>query len=175
MIREIEQDLLANGAPSTVPRQMLKFFWIHPGFSAAVYYRIYARWYPKGGIKRAIARILWLRVVRTTGCYISPLAHIGPGLELRHATAIVIGDGVTIGRRAAIYQNVTIGTRGGNEYPVLGDNVTVYAGACVLGRVRIGNNAVIGANAVVLDDVPDNGVAVGAPARVVRTEMRQAS
>ncbi len=164
----IKADFLANGAKDASWKTAFKFFWVHPGFAAALYYRIYASWYPRGGWRRVVARILWLRVIRTTGCHIGPLAKIGPGLELRHPTGIVIGDGAVIGKNVSIYQNVTIGIRGEGEYPVIGDNVKIYAGACILGRVRIGDNAVIGANAVVLADVPDNAVAVGVPARILK-------
>lgn len=94
---------------------------------------------------------------------ISMNAKIGENLKFDHFMGIVIGEGVVIGDNCKIYQQVTLGQKGG-EYPVVGDNVVIYAGAKVIGGVKIGNNALIGANAVVLHDVPDNSIAVGVPA-----------
>ena len=84
-----------------------------------------------------------------------------------HAIGIVIGSGAVIGDNCKIYQQVTIGKEKG-KFPIIGDNVTIYSGAKIIGDVKIGNNAIIGANAVVTRDVPDNCVAVGVPARVIK-------
>lgn len=93
-----------------------------------------------------------------------------------HPVGIVISKHVKIGKSCIIYQNVTLGRLdypyekeiSEKDYPHIGDNVIIYAGACVIGDVKIGNNAVIGANAVVLKDVPDGAVAVGVPAKIIR-------
>jgi len=79
----------------------------------------------------------------------------------------VIHKEVVIGSNVTICQNVTVGGRGKAGAPVIEDNVFIGAGACVLGPVRIGNGARIGANAVVLADIPAGAVAVGIPARIV--------
>ena len=106
------------------------------------------------------------------GLFISAKASIGEGFRLPHPTAIIIGEGVTVGRRVTVYQSVTMGGRikgdwrAGN-YPTIGDDTVIFAGAVIVGNVRIGRNCVIGANAVVNRDIPDNATAVGAPARVV--------
>ena len=91
-----------------------------------------------------------------------------------HPVGIVISKAARLGENCVIYQNVTIGSRdveSGNQqsqnYPVIGNNVTIYAGAVIIGPVHIGDCAVIGANAVVLQDVPKNSVAVGVPAKVI--------
>jgi serine O-acetyltransferase len=76
-----------------------------------------------------------------------------------------IGDNVTIG------SHVTIGGRGGPGVPIIGNNVFVGSGARLLGQIKIGNNARIGANAVVLIDVPDNATAVGVPARIIQKRI----
>lgn len=164
----VKADLLANGARNSDFKTCLKFLFTHPGFGCALYYRIYSNLYPKGGLKRALARFLWLRNTGI-GCHIGPLAKIAEGLELRHPTGIVIGDGVQIGKNAAIYQNVTIGTKDGESYPVIGDDVTIYAGAVVIGDITIGDGATIGANAVVLKDLPANVTVAGAPAKALKT------
>ncbi|HHD9900022.1 TPA: serine O-acetyltransferase, partial [Klebsiella pneumoniae] len=87
-----------------------------------------------------------------------------------HPVGIVIGKNVVLGNRCTIYQNVTIGVRNNNEdkYPVLGDNVIVYANACIIGDVRIGNNVIIGSGSLVNKDIPDNAIVKGSPAVVIR-------
>ena len=102
------------------------------------------------------------------GAEIHPAATIGPGLCLVHSHGIVIGDRVRIGRNFQCFQGVTVGDSGKDDrQPVIGDRVVATAGCKILGGVTIGDGAVIGANAVVLIDVPANGVAVGVPARVL--------
>jgi serine acetyltransferase len=90
---------------------------------------------------------------------ISPQAHIGPGFYLYHGIGTVIGKGTRIGRGALVCHNVTSG--GG---PIIGDDVKLWAGANVIGAVRIGDRAEIGANGVVVKDVPADTIAVGVPA-----------
>jgi serine O-acetyltransferase len=116
---------------------------------------------------------LAMRRLERYGMYVSKNARIGPGLELPHPTAIVIGDGVKVGRDVTLYQSVTLGGRvpgdwARGNYPTISDGCTLFAGVVVAGRVHIGKNCIIGANAVVISDIPDNAVAVGAPARVVK-------
>lgn len=97
-------------------------------------------------------------------------ADIGEGTVLGYqALGIVIHKRCVIGRNCHISQNVTLGgTSGLYEVPVLGDNVDVGAGANIIGSIHIGNNVTIGAGTVVLRDLPDNCVAVGVPARIVK-------
>lgn len=94
---------------------------------------------------------------------------IGGGLRIQHFGQIMIHDSVTIGENATIYNNVTIGLQHDDDTqgPILGDNVYIGTGAKILGSIKIGNNVSIGANAVVLCDVPDNSLAVGIPARII--------
>lgn len=94
-------------------------------------------------------------------------ADIGPGLRIYHYGTIVINPRAIIGKNFSIHHGCTIGVK--NSYydqVIVGDNVTMGAGAKILGNIRIGNNVTIGANAVVLSDVPDNSVAVGIPAKI---------
>lgn len=81
----------------------------------------------------------------------------------------MIGDGVEIGRNVTIFQNVTLGRSdaGVEAYPRIGCNTIIYSGAVIIGDVSVGENCIIGANSVVTKSVPDNCVAVGAPARVI--------
>jgi serine O-acetyltransferase len=102
------------------------------------------------------------------GCEISYLADIHPTARFPHkALGVVIGDHVVVGPRCRILQNVTIGGRAGRTgVPVLGADVLVGVGAAVLGPITLGDGAVVGANAVVLTDVPPGLMAVGVPAVV---------
>lgn len=94
-------------------------------------------------------------------------SQIGGGLLLPHPNGVVIHPGARIGVNCLIFQQVTIGTAGTHQAPVVGDHVDIGAGAKLLGDIHIGNNAKIGANAVVLSNVPPSKTAVGIPARVL--------
>ena len=93
---------------------------------------------------------------------------IGKHFRADHYFGIVIGSGVIIGDYCKMYQQVTIGQKNG-KFPQIGNNVTIYPGAKIIGDIKIGNNAIIGTNAVVLNDVPANAVAVGVPARIIKS------
>lgn len=169
----IYQDLRAAGAEKTSLPKLILCYFLRPEFKAVLYYRIFSRLYAKGGFKKLIGKLLWARTVKITGCYLSPKAKIGAGLHLPHATGIVIGDDTVIGDNATLYQHVTIGRKNTAQdaYPKLGNGVTVYAGACIVGDVKIGDGAVIGANSVVTKDVPAGATAVGAPAKILSSNF----
>jgi serine O-acetyltransferase len=109
-----------------------------------------------------------------TGADLAWQAVVGPGLTLHHPTGVVIGPDVVVGARCVVQQGVTLGAArergrivdGRVDSPVLGDGVELGAGARVLGPISVGDGSVVGANAVVLDDVPPGHLAVGVPARV---------
>lgn len=112
------------------------------------------------------------KMYKEYNCIISGRAVIKSKLKLPHPVGIVIGGDfgnitTVIGKNVTIYQNVTIGRKDDN-YPKIGDNVIIYAGAVVIGDVHIGNNVIIGANAVVTHDVPDNCVVAGIPAKIIK-------
>ncbi len=123
----------------------------------------------RGKWTRPLSRWLWRRYVIGGGCLISPLVEVGSGLHLPHPTGIVVSEDVCIGRDVTLYQNVTLGrlTADRRGAPTIEDGAVIYAGAVVLGSVRIGHGAVVGANSVVRSDVPDGAVVVGAPARII--------
>lgn len=112
---------------------------------------------------------LWLhwRLLRKYPILFASGARVGRNLNLPHYIGIVVGSGVVIGDDCTIYQNVTIG-QNRDEFPIIGDKVIIYAGAKILGRVHVGNGAIIGANAVVTKDVPENAIVGGIPAKVLR-------
>jgi len=89
-----------------------------------------------------------------------------------HPIGIVIGQKVVLGDNCIIYQNVTIGSKNtanykNSKYPVLGDNVTIYPNSIIIGDVKIGNNAIIGAGSLVLDDVEEDSIVAGTPAKKI--------
>lgn len=114
---------------------------------------------------------LWLgRLSRSLGVFIDFTTDIGPGLYLPHPTGIVINRRCRIGTNCNIAQHVTLGLKSREPRagcPVLGDRIYVGPGAVVIGAIGIGDDAAIGANAVVTKDVPDNAVVAGVPASVI--------
>lgn len=110
-----------------------------------------------------------LRVAQTAvlGVEIGKDVTLGAGVYFVHPLGVVIGGDARIGDRVRFYGNNTVGTAKDNGYPIIEDDVWIGAGARILGPVRIGARARIGANAVVLEDVPPDSVAVGIPARVL--------
>ena len=100
-------------------------------------------------------------------CRITPGSVIGKNLRIPHPNGITIGHGSRIGNDVLIYQQVTIGQNQG-KYPTIGDNVIIYAGAKIIGGIRIGNNCIIGANAVVTKSFPANCIIGGVPAKKIK-------
>lgn len=102
-------------------------------------------------------------------CDIPSAVKMGKGIIFAHyGLGVVMHRRTIIGNNVKIYQNVTIGSRNNMGPPIIGDNVLIGCGACLLGEIKIGNNVQIGANSVVINDVPDNCVVVGVPAKVVK-------
>ncbi len=111
-----------------------------------------------------------------TGIEIHPAAKIGPQFFIDHGSGVVIGETAEIGRRVTLYQGVTLGGTGfqrGKRHPTLGDNVTVGSGAKLLGPITVGDGAKVGANTVVVEDVPRGSTVVGNPGHPVRVEGRR--
>lgn len=104
---------------------------------------------------------------------ISKKAVLGDNLQLVHPIGVVIGAHVIIGNNVKIFQNVTIGGQRlgdavNEKMPEIGDDCVIFSGAVVIGDISIGRGCVIGANSVVTSDIPDNTVAVGAPAKIIK-------
>lgn len=118
---------------------------------------------------RMIGLILSRRLQRKYGVFLPYNAVFDSSLILRHPTSIIVGGGVQLGKNVILFQNVTLGRSDTNvfAYPSIGDNTIIYAGAIVLGDIKVGNNCIIAANAVVTKDVPDNSIAVGVPAKII--------
>jgi serine O-acetyltransferase len=111
-----------------------------------------------------------------TGIEIHPGAQIGKGLFIDHGMGVVIGETTILGTNVTLFQGVTLGGTGkekGKRHPTLGNNVVVGTGAKILGNIKIGDNVNVGANAVVIRDVPPNSTVVGVPGRVAKKEGRK--
>jgi serine O-acetyltransferase len=111
-----------------------------------------------------------------TGVEIHPAAEIGKEFFIDHGSGVVIGETARIGNRVTLYQGVTLGGTGfqrGKRHPTLGDNVTVGSGAKLLGPIAVGDGAKIGANTVVVEDVPPAATVVGNPGHPVRVEGKR--
>lgn len=151
--------------------RLLYHYVSNAGFRATLLYRCAHVLWSHGW--RRVAACVTSHSVSSTGCEIRPEAQIGPGLLLHHPVGIVIGRGSRLGKGCTVLQNVTIGERyspaDDHSYPEIGDNVTICAGAVLLGGIVVGSKSVIGANSVVLADLPNGSLAVGAPARAVQT------
>ena len=150
-------------------RSRLEVLLTYSGVHAVIIYRIAHRLYINQF--KLIARALSQLGRLLTGIEIHPAAKIGRGLFIDHGAGVVIGETAEIGDNCLLYQGATLGGTGkdkGKRHPTLGNNVMVGCGAKVLGPFKVGDNAKIAANAVVLDAVPPNATAVGVPARIVR-------
>jgi len=111
-----------------------------------------------------------------TGVEIHPAARIGPEFFIDHGAGVVIGETAEIGSRVTLYQGVTLGGTGfqrGKRHPTVGDDVTIGSGAKLLGPIAVGAGAKIGANTVVIEDVPPSSTVVGNPGHPVRVEGRR--
>jgi serine O-acetyltransferase len=123
------------------------------------------------GYKR-LAKLILLYIRRRYSVYIDVGAKFNGPVSFPHPVGIVIGRGVVISENVTIYQNVTIGgARAGdwvnNFYPKIGLGVIIYSGAALIGNINVGDNSIIGANAVVNRDVHNNTTVVGIPAREI--------
>jgi len=140
--------------------QKIRFLFVNrPEFRNLFYYRL----------SRAHGLVWILKLIAPPVSSLYLLTpHIGGGLFIQHGFATIL-CAKSIGRHCHINQQVTIGYKG-EECPIIGDDVTVTCGAKVLGGVNVGNNVMIGANAVVIKDVPSNTTVVGVPAYVIKRD-----
>jgi serine O-acetyltransferase len=149
-------------------RSRIEVFLLYPSIHAIILYRIAHKLYKR---KRFfLARLLSQFGRSLTGIEIHPGAEIGRGLFIDHGMGVVIGETAVIGNNVTIYHGVTLGGTGkhkGKRHPTIGNNVVIGTGSKVLGPINIGNGVKIGANSVVLVDVPAEATAVGIPAKIL--------
>jgi serine O-acetyltransferase len=169
-LRKIRADFVrwsevGNFKPSA--RSFLRLSLLHPGFQLSVSVRLQEAVRTLPLVGKPLLRSLWYFSTIWFGAEISTGARIGAGLCIPHTPGIVIGDGVVIGNNVMIYQGVTLGRAEFHRpaVPTVESNVTIYAGAKVVGGIVVGEGSRIAGNAVVLADVPPYHSAVGIPAR----------
>ena len=169
MANQLTELLEAYQARDPAARSKLEIFLLYPGVHATIYHRIahffHVRHMPF--IARCVSQ--WSRF--WTGIEIHPGATIGRNLVIDHGMGIVIGETAEIGDDCLLYHGVTLGGTGkdqGKRHPTIGNNVMISSGAKVLGPFKVGDNARIAANAVVLREVPESATAVGIPAQIVK-------
>lgn len=166
-----DADTIVKNDPAA--RSKIEVFLCYPGFHAVLFYRLSHFLWGKGFY--TFARFVSSFARFLTGVDIHPAARIGRRLFIDHATGLVIGETTEIGDDVTLYHGVTLGGTSCERvkrHPTLGDRVIVGAGAQVLGPIKIGDDARIGSNAVVLANVPAGATAVGVPAQIVKKRKK---
>jgi serine O-acetyltransferase len=159
-------------------RVALRAWFISQGLWASTAYRLlhYAQYRRKSKVLTALAYALYLVATQLTAIYIDSRAHIGPGLRFPHGGRIVIGP-LRVGRHCDIFQGVTLG-RGmsvvagrstSSSFPTVGNRAWIGPGAVVAGGFTVGDDASVGANSLVVRDIPPRGVVLGVPAKLIST------
>jgi len=172
-LARLREDLEAARERDPAVRSSAELLLGYPGLHAIWSHRLSHRMWQKPGLMLAARLIsLWTRAV--TGVEIHPGAVIGRRFFIDHGTGVVIGETAEIGDDVMIYHDVTLGGRSLQKvkrHPTIGNGVVIGAGARVLGPVLVGDRAQIGANAVVVRDVPAGAVVVGIPGEVLRPRL----
>jgi len=164
----LREDLDAARRRDPAARSLLEVALAYPGVHAVWTYRLAHRMWRVPSL-RLPARLFSQFVRALTGIEIHPGARLGRRLFIDHGMGVVIGETAEVGDDVVLFHGSTLGgktMRHGKRHPTLGDNVVVGAGAKILGPVWIGDGAQIGANAVVIHDVPPGAIAVGVPAKI---------
>jgi serine O-acetyltransferase len=176
LAKELRRDLQAARTRDPAARDVgqLELVATWPGIHALLAHRIAHALHGAG--VRLLPRTISMVTRTLTGIEIHPAAKIGNGLFIDHGTGVVIGETADIGENVTLYQGVTLGGTGfqtGKRHPTVQDNVTIGSGAKLLGPITIGHGAKIGANSVVITDVPPNSTVVGNPGHPVRVDGRR--
>jgi serine O-acetyltransferase len=172
MLAAIRRDIAAARQRDPAAPTTLEVIFAYPGVHAIWGHRI-SHWLWKRGA-RVAARTLAELTRILTGVDIHPGATLGAGLFIDHATGVVIGETAEVGEDVMIFHGVTLGGSGrdtGKRHPTIGDRVVIGAGAKVLGAIKIGDDSRIGANAVVVKEVPSSAVVVGVPGQIISREQ----
>src|SRR5947209_4044545 len=172
----IRQDVAAarNRDPAARGVSSIEILSTWPGVHALLAHRVASALY-HGGVP-FLPRLIAAVARSVTGVEIHPAARVGAGLFIDHGMGVVIGETAEIGDNVTLYQGVTLGGTGfatGKRHPTVEDNVTIGSGAKLLGPINVGHGSKIGANSVVVHDVPPNSTVVGNPGHPVRVEGRR--
>ncbi|MBA3300188.1 MAG: serine O-acetyltransferase [Thermoleophilaceae bacterium] len=174
--RELREDLTAAQERDPAARNVGRpeILLTYGGVQALLAHRVAHALYEAG--VPLVPRLLANATRMTTGVEIHPAARIGDALFIDHGAGVVIGETAEIGRNVTLYQGVTLGGTGfarGKRHPTVGDDVVVGSGAKLLGPIQVGTQAKIGANSVVVHDVPANSTVVGNPGHPVRVDGKR--
>lgn len=168
LLESIATDIRAARERDPAASSNLEVIFAYPGFHARQLHRL-AHGLRRRGVP-VLPRVISHLNRMLTGIEIHPGARIGEGLFIDHGMGVVIGETTEIGDNCHLYQGVTLGgtsTRREKRHPTLKDNVSVGAGAKLIGAITVGENASIGAGSVVVTNVPPNATVVGVPGHVV--------
>lgn len=169
-----QKEIKATFERDPAATSFLEVLLTYSGLHAIIYYRI--------------THVLWQMHIPLIPRYISQLGRFFTGIEIHpgavigkeffidHGMGVVIGETTIVGDNVTIYQGVTLGGTGkerGKRHPTIGNNVVIGTGAKVLGNITIGDNSYIGANAVVIKDVPQNSTVVGVPGRITKQDGKK--
>jgi serine O-acetyltransferase len=171
--REVREDLAAALERDPAARSVgrVEMLLTYGGVQALLSHRVSHALHSAG--VPLLPRLLAYLTTAVTGVEIHPAARIGRGLFIDHGAGVVIGETAEVGDDVTIYQGVTLGGTGfarGKRHPTVGNEVMIGAGSALLGPIEIGDRAKIGANSVVIHDVPPNSTVVGVPGHPVRVE-----
>jgi serine O-acetyltransferase len=174
--REVREDLAAALARDPAARAVgrVEMLLTYGGVQALLSHRV-SHALHEAGIP-LLPRLLAYLTAAVTGVEIHPAARIGRGLFIDHGAGVVIGETAWVGDDVTIYQGVTLGGTGfarGKRHPTVGNEVMIGAGSALLGPIEIGERAKIGANSVVIHDVPPNSTVVGNPGHPVRVDGKK--
>ena len=165
----IKEDFLNVKKNDPALHNTFELFFNYPGLWALFFHR-FGHWFYTKGL-RFIPRFISAIGHFLTMIDIHPAANIGRRVFIDHGVGVVIGETAIIGNDVIIYQQVTLGgvsTSKGKRHPTLEDGVVIGAGAKILGNITIGANSKVGANSVVVKNVPADSTAIGIPARVLK-------
>ncbi|MGA8254642.1 MAG: serine O-acetyltransferase [Mycobacterium sp.] len=168
MLAAIRRDIRVARERDPANPTALEVIFAYPGVHAVWGHRISHRLWNRGA--RVAARVVAELTRILTGVDIHPGAVLGGGLFIDHATGVVIGETAEVGDDVTLFHGVTLGGTGrdtGKRHPTVGDRVTIGAGAKVLGPIKIGDDSRIGANSVVVKEVPSSAVVVGVPGQII--------
>lgn len=170
----IQQEVLATYQKAKGRLTLFDRYWckhLSPETNAVYLMRKKQYYESRGGVYRFFARFCHIKLMRRYGIHLTEGTTIGLGLRVAHPSSIQITL-CNIGENFTIYQNCTIGQKKPNSglFPTIGNNVTMFAGSMIIGKVLVGDNVVLGANSTLIHDASEAGVYIGSPAKLLKRE-----
>lgn len=171
LLESVKEDVKAYLRSDPATSNVFQLIFFNAAFHGLFFYRLSHflyryKLYPLAYLLYYLSRVLF-------SMDIHPACEIEPGVVIDHGIGVVIGSTATVGSGTVIYHGVTLGAKkicSGKRHPDIGKNVLIGAGAKILGPIKIGDNSIIGANAVVLKDVAPNNLVAGIPAKIIRRQ-----